>query len=61
MRPVTLSRNRRADETGRVMTVLGVLLWLLAGIVGEPQILTGDATAGLAVEWTGRFWGIRRP
>src|SRR4029077_4329654 len=29
----------------------------LAGIVGEPNVLTGDATAGFAVDWTGRFRG----
>jgi FAD/FMN-containing dehydrogenase len=29
----------------------------LAGIVGEHQLLTGDATAGFAVDWTGRFRG----
>jgi FAD/FMN-containing dehydrogenase len=25
--------------------------------VGEPHVLTGDATAGFAVDWTGRFQG----
>ena len=29
----------------------------LAGIVGGPHVLTGDATAGFAVDWTGRFQG----
>jgi FAD/FMN-containing dehydrogenase len=29
----------------------------LAGIVGEQHVLTGDATAGFAVDWTGRFQG----
>ena len=33
------------------------LLRSLAGIVGEPHVLTGDATAGFAVDWTGRFRG----
>src|SRR5690242_5316335 len=33
------------------------LLRSLAGIVGEPHVLTGDATAGYAVDWTGRFAG----
>jgi FAD/FMN-containing dehydrogenase len=33
------------------------LLRSLAGIVGEPHVLTGDATAGYAVDWTGRFRG----
>src|SRR6201986_5023267 len=33
------------------------LLRALAGIVGEPHVLTGDATAGFAVDWTGRFRG----
>ena len=27
-------------------------------IVGEPHVLTGDATAGFAVDWTGRFQGL---
>jgi FAD/FMN-containing dehydrogenase len=29
----------------------------LASVVGEPHVLTGDATAGFAVDWTGRFRG----
>jgi FAD/FMN-containing dehydrogenase len=29
----------------------------LASIVGRPHVLTGDATAGYAVDWTGRFRG----
>jgi FAD/FMN-containing dehydrogenase len=29
----------------------------LAAIVGAPHLLTGDATAGFAVDWTGRFRG----
>jgi FAD/FMN-containing dehydrogenase len=29
----------------------------LAGIVGSQHVLTGDATAGFAVDWTGRFQG----
>ncbi len=29
----------------------------LAAVVGAPHILTGDATAGFAVDWTGRFQG----
>src|SRR6266567_1994040 len=39
------------------MTLPGALLRSLAGIVGEPHVLTGDATAGFAVDWTGRFQG----
>src|SRR2546429_437639 len=39
------------------MTLPGTLLRSLAGIVGEPHVLTGDATAGYAVDWTGRFRG----
>src|SRR6266516_6955469 len=39
------------------MTLPGALLRALAGIVGEPHVLTGDATAGFAVDWTGRFRG----
>src|SRR6266567_3944563 len=55
--PVTLSRDRRVRETERVMALPGTLLRALAGIVGEPHVLTGDATAGFAVDWTGRFQG----
>jgi FAD/FMN-containing dehydrogenase len=29
----------------------------LAGLVGAPHVLTGDAAAGYAVDWTGRFRG----
>ena len=29
----------------------------LAGIVGPEHVLTGDAAAGYAVDWTGRFRG----
>ena len=57
LEPVTLSRNRLANETERVMTLPGTLLRSLAGIVGEPHVLTGDATAGFVVDWTGRFRG----
>jgi FAD/FMN-containing dehydrogenase len=39
------------------MALPGTLLRSLAGIVGEPHVLTGDATAGFAVDWTGRFRG----
>ncbi|MGH3177891.1 MAG: FAD-binding oxidoreductase [Streptosporangiaceae bacterium] len=39
------------------MALPGTLLRALAGIVGEPHVLTGDATAGYAVDWTGRFRG----
>ena len=40
-----------------MVTLPGALLRSLAGIVGEPHVLTGDATAGFAVDWTGRFRG----
>src|SRR6201982_2312835 len=33
------------------------LLRSLAAIVGEPHVLTGDATAGYGGDWTGRFAG----
>jgi FAD/FMN-containing dehydrogenase len=33
------------------------LLRGLAAVVGGPHVLTGDATAGYAVDWTGRFRG----
>ena len=39
------------------MTLPGALLRSLADIVGEPHVLTGDAAAGFAVDWTGRFRG----
>jgi FAD/FMN-containing dehydrogenase len=40
-----------------VETLPGTVLKSLAAIVGEPHVLTGDATAGFAVDWTGRFEG----
>ena len=40
-----------------MMTLPDALLRALAGIVGEQHVLTGDATAGFAVDWTGRFRG----
>ena len=39
------------------MTLPVALLRSLAAIVGKPHVLTGDATAGFAVDWTGRFQG----
>ena len=33
------------------------LLRDLAAVVGSPHVLTGDATAGYAADWTGRFRG----
>jgi FAD/FMN-containing dehydrogenase len=33
------------------------LLRDLTAVVGRPHVLTGDATAGYAVDWTGRFRG----
>ena len=41
------------------MTLPGTLLRALAGTVGGPHVLTGDATAGFAVDWTGRFQAYR--
>ena len=35
----------------------GTVLRSLARIVGEGHVLTGDAAAGFAVDWTGRFQG----
>jgi FAD/FMN-containing dehydrogenase len=40
-----------------MMTLPPALLRSLAAIVGESHVLTGDATAGFAVDWTGRFRG----
>ena len=39
------------------MTLPNAVLRSLAAVVGEPHVLTGDATAGFAVDWTGRFRG----
>jgi FAD/FMN-containing dehydrogenase len=39
------------------MMLPGALLRSLAGVVGEPHVLTGDAAAGFAVDWAGRFRG----
>jgi hypothetical protein len=52
-----LVRSQLANETERVMTLPGALVRSLLRIVGEPHVLTGDATAGFAVDWTGRFQG----
>ena len=35
----------------------GALLREFASVVGDAHVLTGDATAGYAVDWTGRFRG----
>jgi FAD/FMN-containing dehydrogenase len=35
----------------------GALLAEFASVVGDAHVLTGDATAGYAVDWTGRFRG----
>ena len=35
----------------------GALLRSFASVVGEAHVLTGDATAGYALDWTGRFRG----
>ena len=35
----------------------GPMIRSLAGIMGEQHVLTGDAAAGFAVDWTGRFQG----
>ena len=40
-----------------MITLPSTLLRSLAAIVGEPHVLTGDATAGFAVDWTSRFLG----
>ena len=37
--------------------VTGTLLREFASVVGDAHVLTGDATAGYAVDWTGRFRG----
>ena len=36
---------------------MSAFLSSLAGIVGDQHVLTGDATAGFTVDWTGRFKG----
>jgi len=40
-----------------VEAVPGAVLKSLAAIVGEQHVLADDATAGFAVDWTGRFQG----
>ncbi len=40
-----------------MVTLPSTLLRSLAAILGEPHVLTGDATASFAVDWTGRFQG----
>ena len=37
--------------------VSGALLREFAAVVGDAHVLTGDATAGYTVDWTGRFRG----
>jgi FAD/FMN-containing dehydrogenase len=38
-------------------TLPEALIRSLAGVVGERHVLTGDAAAGYAVDWTGKFRG----
>src|SRR3984893_13299571 len=45
------------DGPERMVTLPSTLLRALAAIVGEPHVLTGDATAGFAVDWTALFRG----
>src|SRR6478736_2815935 len=54
-----LGRKVRLIPEGEVRpkAMTRTLLRSLAAIVGEPHVLTGDATAGYAVDWTGRFAG----
>ena len=40
-----------------MIQVTGAVLRSLAGIVGERHVLAGEAAAGFAVDWTGRFRG----
>src|ERR1700743_1917224 len=41
----------------RMETLPGSLPRSLAAVVGPEHVLTGDAAAGYAVDWTGRFRG----
>lgn len=50
-------RPARACDTWRVDTLPGTVLKSLTGIVGGQHVLTGEAAAGFAVDWTGRFRG----
>ncbi|HEV3381926.1 MAG TPA: FAD-binding oxidoreductase [Trebonia sp.] len=43
--------------TGRLTALPGAFLRSLSGIVGDQHVLTGDGTAGFAVDWTSRFRG----
>jgi FAD/FMN-containing dehydrogenase len=47
--------RRVADATNGELP--GALLREFASVVGDAHVLTGDATAGYAVDWTGRFRG----
>src|ERR1700678_2917724 len=50
--------GRTPDDQVPAMTALPeALLRSLAAIVGEGHVLTGDATVGFAVDWTGFFCG----
>jgi FAD/FMN-containing dehydrogenase len=51
-----LSGNQPVDAM-RAMKTMHNLLRNCAAIVGGAHVLTGDATAGYAVDWTGRFRG----
>jgi FAD/FMN-containing dehydrogenase len=51
---------RRLPETGGAKVETGfpaTLAKTMAGIVGDANVLTGDTTAGYAVDWTRRFAG----
>jgi FAD/FMN-containing dehydrogenase len=45
------------SKTERVKTLPSTLIRALAGIVGDRHVVTGDAAAGYATDWTGRFRG----
>ncbi len=57
--PCSAFRHRpaRGCDTWQVETLPGAVLKSLTGIVGGQHVLTGGATAGFTVDWTGRFRG----
>ena len=53
------TRRERAGDTARLETALleAALLDRLRALLGEPDVLTGELTAGFTVDYTGRFGG----
>ena len=54
---IAVGSSRTSWGCWRVDVLPGAVLKSLAGIVGGRHVLTGEAAAGFAVDWTGRFRG----